>query len=148
MQKIWITIKKQCNHSMLYQKYYMFVLSSSLVTDKTCPVALTAPHAACSAHALDSEATALMKNNNNLYSSAGKRNGFVKLNTPGLITVLIPAQPLLFLLQLYKSMVPSPWTWPVKAGMLVETSSSSPTLTRTTRKSGPGKVLGIRWPVL
>lgn len=36
------------------------------------------------------------------------------------------------------SMVPSPWTWPVKAGMLAEASSSSPTSTRTTRKAGPG----------
>lgn len=55
---------------------------------------------------------------------------------------LIRVRLLLFQPEFYMSMLPSPWTWPVKAGMLAEASSFSPTSTRTTRKAGPGRESG------
>lgn len=70
----------------------------------------------------------------------GQEKDMAPWNRLALITVLIPARLLLlFLLEHYMWMVPSPWTWPVKAGMQAEASSSSPTSTRTTRKKRAGE---------
>lgn len=65
-----------------------------------------------------------------------------KRNTTTKYAELIPVLLLLFYQKFYMSTLSSRWTWPVWAGMLAEASFSSPTLTRTTRKAGPGRESG------